>query len=181
MDWPHSPIHRFGDAGVYFITGATLHKQHFYQAPAALDLLQDLLFTLAKRFGCELQAWALFSNHYHLVLSSEAGEAVHTLLSRFHSDAAVAINRFDDVRGRKVWFQFRDTQLTYERSWLARLKYTHQNAVHHELVTEAAKYRWCSAAWFAETARPSFVQTLRNVEIDRVNIYDDFAAALLPR
>src|SRR5688572_23478147 len=122
MDWPHAPIHRFGDAGgIYFITGATLYKQHFYKAPIALDLLQGLLFALTKRYFCELQAWALFSNHYHLVLSSNTGEAVHEMLARFHSDAAVTINRHDGVNGRRVWFQFRDTELTYERSWLARL------------------------------------------------------------
>jgi putative transposase len=176
MDWPHAPLHRFNDAGIYFITGATLYKQHFYRAAAALDLLQAVLFTTAKRFACELQAWVLLSNHYHLVVSSEAGEAVRELLARFHSDSSVALNRLDGVSGRRVWFQFRDTQLTYEKSWLARLKYTQENAVHHRLVLDAEEYRWCSAGWFEENARPSFVKTLRAVQINRVNVYDDFVA-----
>jgi putative transposase len=175
MDWPHAPLHRFREAGgLYFITGATLYKRHFYKTPAALDLLQELLFTLAKRFFCDLQAWALFPNHYHLVLSADAGEVVRALVARFHSDAAVAINRHEGVSGRRVWFQFRDTELTYERSWLARLKYTHENAVHHRVVSNATNYRWCSAGWFEETARPAFVATLRSIKVDRVNVYDDF-------
>lgn len=179
MDWPHAPLHRFNDAGgVYFITGATLYKQHFYKTPAALDLLQELLFSLAKRYSCELQAWALFSNHYHLVLLSDAGGAAREMVARFHTDAAIALNRHDGVSGRRVWFQFRDTELTYEQSWLARLKYTHENAVHHRLVGDAVRYPWCSAAWFTENARPSFVATLRGVKIDRVKVYDDFAARL---
>jgi putative transposase len=73
-----------------------------------------------------------------------------------------------------VWFQFWDVQLTYERSWLARLRYTHQNAVHHGIVNEAAQYRWCSAAWFERTAKASLVGTIRRLKIDRVNVYDDF-------
>jgi putative transposase len=174
MDSPHTPLHRFNGAGMYFITGATLYKQHFYKSPATLDLLQALLFSLAERHHCALQAWALFSNHYHLVVESDVGEAVHEMLERLHSAAAVALNRHDGVSGRKVWYQFRDTQLTYERSWLARLKYTHENAVKHGLVRDAARYRWCSAGWFVENARPSLVATLRNVKIDRVNVYDDF-------
>lgn len=178
MDWPHAPLHRFDDSGVYFITGATLYKQHFYKAPTALDVLQDLLFSHARRFDCELQAWALLSNHYHLVLSCESGPQVHDMLARLHSDAAVAVNRLDGVSGRRVWFQFRDTQLTFEKSWLARLKYTHENAVHHRLVSDAKDYRWCSAGWFDENARPSLVKTVRGLKIDRVNVYDDFAAKL---
>jgi len=174
MDWPHAPLHRFNDAGIYFITGATLHKQHFYRSPAALDLLQELLFSLARRYFCELQAWTLFSNHYHLVLVSDLGEAVHAMLARFHSDAAKALNRLDGVNGRRIWYQFRDTQLTFEKSWLARLKYTHENAVKHRIVADARNYRWCSAGWFEENARPSLVATLRGVKIDRVNVYDDF-------
>jgi hypothetical protein len=39
-----------------------------------------------------------------------------------------------------VWFQSWDTQLTNEGSWLARLKYTHENAVHHGLVPQATHY-----------------------------------------
>jgi putative transposase len=73
-----------------------------------------------------------------------------------------------------VWHQFRDTQLTYERSWLARLKYTHENAVHHRLVADAMNYRWCSASWFAANARPAFVETVRRMNVDRVRIDDEY-------
>ncbi len=179
MDWPHAPLHRFNDAGIYFITGATLYKQHFYRSAAALDLLHELLFALAKRFSCELQAWTLFSNHYHLVVLSDAGERLHEMLSRLHSDGAKALNAHEGVRGRRIWYQFWDTQLTFEKSWLARLVYTHQNPVKHGLVADAKQYKWCSAAWFEENARPSLVKTLRNVNVDRVNVYDDFMPAVL--
>ena len=174
MDWPHAPLHRLGHAGTYFVTGATLHKEHFYRTPASLDTLQQLLFALGEQFSCELQAWTLFSNHYHLVVRTESGEAVHAMLARFHSDAAKALNAAEGVSGRRVWYQFWDTQLTFERSWLARLKYTHENAVKHGVVRDAKDYPWCSAGWFEQTAPPSFVKTLRTLKIDRVNVLDDF-------
>jgi putative transposase len=178
VDWPHAPVHRFAQAGIYFVTGATLYKQHFYRSSAALDALQELLFSKAREFGCWLQAWAFFSNHNHLVLQCEAEGQVHPMLSQFHSGAAVEINRRDGPR-RQVWYQFRDTQLTFEKSWLARLRYTHENAVHHDLVVEAKRYRWCSASWFEREAKPSFVKTVKQFKIDRVNVYDDFGD--LPR
>lgn len=173
-DWPHAPIHRFGDAGVYFVTGATLYKQHFFKSPRSLDALQELLFEKAREHGVDLQAWALFPNHYHLVASAEKGTRLKGMLTRMYVDSAIAINRRDDAKGRQVWYQCRDSQLTYQRSWLARLKYTHENAVHHGLVANAMNYRWCSASWFASTASPAFAETVRRMKIDKLKIYDDF-------
>jgi putative transposase len=173
-DWPHAPLHRFGQAGIYFVTAGTYQKQHFYRDASALDVLQQTLFEKAKQHHCSLQAWSLFSNHYHLVVSADAGDSVRTLIARLHVDAAIEINRRDGAKGRRVWFQARDTLLTFERSWLARLRYTHENAVHHGLVTNAKNYRWCSANWFASTSRRSFVDTVARIRIDRVRVPDDF-------
>ena len=173
VDWPHAPLHRFGESGIYFVTASTYLKKHLFRG-SALDSLQESLFAQATKHACRLQAWALFPNHYHLVVACDAGEHVKAMLSGFHVDSAININRADDAKGRQVWFQFRDTQLTFERSWLARLKYTHDNAVHHGVVRNAENYRWCSASWFASSARASFVETVRRMKTDRVKVYDDF-------
>ena len=180
-DWPHAPIHRFGDAGVYFITAGTRQKQHLFRDPAALDALRATLFHQARESGCALQAWALFSNHYHLVISCDSGENVRLMLNRFHIKSAIELNRREDAKGRKVWFQYRDTLITTEGSWLARLKYTHENAVHHGIATKATRYRWCSAAWFESHAPRAFATTVDRIKIDRVSIYDEYSAALPPQ
>jgi len=174
MDWPHAPIHRFNETGVYFITAGTLHKQHLFRGPEARNLLRDSLFAQATMHACWLQAWALFSNHYHLIIACEDGDKIARMLRRLHIESAIELNRRDSAKGRKVWFQYWDTQLTNERSWLARLRYTNENAVHHGLVANAENYPWCSASWFARTARPSFVATVRNFKIDRVKVFDEF-------
>jgi len=64
--------------------------------------------------------------------------------------------------------------LTFERSWLARLNYVHQNPVKHGVVPVANQYPWCSAAWFERTASPAQVKTIYSFKTDRVNVYDDF-------
>lgn len=173
-DWPHAPLHRFGvGEAVFFVTAATYLKQHFYRDRVRLDGLQSRLFELCRKHDCHLQAWAIFSNHYHLVVSAD-GEELRSRLTRLHTEEAIACNRVDDAKGRQVWYQFRDTELTYERSWLARLRYTHQNAVHHKVVTDATQYRWCSASWFETNARPAFVNVVNSFKIDRLNVPDDF-------
>jgi len=174
MDWPHAPIHRFGEAGAYFITAGTLHKEHFFRRAEALDSLRDSLFTHAATHDCWLQASALFSNHYHLVLTCDDGEKIARMLRRLHIESAIELNRRDGAKGRRVWFQYWDTQLTNQRSWLARLRYTHENAVHHGLVSHSESYPWCSAAWFARTAQRSFVAAVNSFKIDRVKVFDEF-------
>ena len=173
-DWPHAPLHRFTESGIYFITAGTLHKHHLFTDATKLNTLQQLLFANAKEHDCSLQAWSLFVNHYHLVVSCSDGSRLHQMLSRLHTESAIELNRLDQAKGRRVWYQFRDTQLTYERSWLARLRYTHENAVHHKLVSRAANYPWCSASWFERKAPPVFVETVRRIKIDRVNVYDEY-------
>jgi putative transposase len=135
--------------------------------------LQSRLFDLARAHECSLQAWSIFSNHYHLVVSAE-GQKVRSMLTRLHTKEAIESNEIDGTPGRQVWYQFRDTELTYERSWLARLRYTHENAVHHRIVPDATLYRWCSASWFERTARAAFVSVVNSFPIDRINVADEF-------
>lgn len=171
--WPHAPSHHFAYGNTFFITAGTYLKQHFYRDLGALDQLQTILFAKAQEHECWLQAWCLLSNHYHLVIRAE-GENVRRMIARFHSDSTIALNASDDSKGRKVWYQFWDKTLTFEASWLARLRYTHENAVHHGVVGDARRYRWCSASWFERTAESSFVKTVNRMKIDSVKVYDEF-------
>jgi putative transposase len=174
-DWPHAPIHRISCDGIYMITGATLHKQRLFSTAEKLNLFEHELLTLAKQHKWQLEAWAVFVNHYHVVARGH-GEA--TSLKRFlkhlHSNSARQIKQVDDSAGRKVWYNFWDTKLTYERSYLARLNYVHQNAVKHGLVNVANQYPWCSAAWFERTASPATIKTIYGFKTDKLNIDDDY-------
>ena len=84
------------------------------------------------------------------------------------------VNRLDSQAGRKVWHNFWETRITYEKSYLARLNYVHQNAVKHGLVRLANQWRWCSAAWFERTAAPAMIETIYGFKTDAVNVFDEF-------
>jgi putative transposase len=173
VDWPHAPVHRFTKNGVFFITAGTYLKRHYYRDRASLDGFCDMLFGLIADYSLSLQAWTVFSNHYHLVADG-AGDALRQMVSELHSRQAKACNSRDNAPGRQVWYQCRDTELTFERSWLARLRYTHENAVKHGLVRVATEYPWCSAGWFERTATRAFADSVRRFKIDRVTVTDDF-------
>ena len=95
-------------------------------------------------------------------------------LHDFHYDSATQLNERDQQPGRRVWYNYRDTRLTYQHSYLARLSNVHRNAVKHGLVPVANQYRWCSAAWFERVASPAQVKTIYRFKTDRLNIKDDY-------
>lgn len=174
IHWPHAPLHSLSEQGTYFVTGATLHKKHLFRGEARLDLLQGQLLELAGNHQWHIEAWAVFSNHYHFVAHSTAeATPLNVWLSELHTATATEINELDHVQERRVWYNFRETRLTFENSYLARLNYVHQNAVRHGLVPVANQYRWCSAAWFERTATPAQVSTIYSFKVDRVNVGDD--------
>ncbi len=174
-DWPHAPRHRISEHGTYIVTAGTYGKQHFFRGDARLDLLEKKLLSLAKQFGWDLEAWAVFSNHYHFIGSSRPeSEKLNVFLKHLHAETANEINTLDDRPGRQVWFNYWDTKLTYEKSYLARLNYVHQNPVRHGLVPVANQYRWCSAAWFERTALRAQVRTIYGFKTDRIEVVDDY-------
>jgi len=178
VPWPHAPTHRLGEGGVFMVTGATYGKALYFHTTQRLDVLQRGLLKLAAEFGWRLEAWAVFANHYHFIAHSPetvpGAATLRPMLSRLHEKTAKWLNRLDTAPGRKIWHNFWETRLTYERSYLTRLAYVHGNAVHHGLVPVANQYRWCSAAWFERTATPAQVKTLYALKTDRLSIRDDF-------
>ena len=174
-NWPHAPPHQFTPAGTYIITAATLHRQRFFDTNDKLNMFCNTTLEFVKNYSLTLQAWAFFPNHYHLVAEFGNTTASHRrFISHLHRELAVRLNAADETPGRRVMYQFWDTQLTYEKSWLARLNYVHQNAVHHGMVRLAANYRWCSARWFETNAQNAFVKTVYSFKTDRVSVRDDF-------
>jgi putative transposase len=177
-DWPHAPPHRLLDRGAYFVTASTLHKALIFRDPDRLSLLQHHLLTTLGEYGWRVQAWAVFGNHYHVVaLAPVDPGTLSTALSKVHTLTATEVNHLDATAGRQVWFQFRDTALTFQRSYFARLRYVHENAVHHGLVQRACDYPWCSAGWLEQHADPAFRKMLSTFRIDRLSVPDDYEVA----
>ncbi len=176
--WPHAPLHRLSEAGTYIVTAGTYGKEKFYTDGERLAGLHNGLLKYAAQYGWQLEAWAVFPNHYHFVGHSPEDAPDATNLSAFlkhlHGRASAWLNKLDDTPGRTVWHNYWETRLTFEKSYLARLNYVHQNPVRHGLVPVANQYRWCSAAWFERTASPAMVKTVYGFKIDHVQVVDDF-------
>jgi putative transposase len=176
-DWPHAPPHRLGQCGVYFVTARTFESRPLLQDDSMKDWFQETLFTVADEFGWTLEAWAILSNHYHLVGHSPKGpdgaESLRAMIRKLHSLTTRELNRRDHQPGRtRLWQNFRETCLTHQRSYLARLHYVHQNAVHHRLVAVGSDWKWCSAALFKKAVTPAWLRTITSFRYDEIAAKD---------
>ena len=137
------------------------------------DWFQECLWALVDEFGWELEAWAILANHYHIVAHSPSdgrtASSLRKLIQKLHSLATRELNRREGATGRhRLWQNYRETHLTYQRSYLARLNYVHQNAVHHGLVKRASDWKWCSARSFAEGVTPAWAETISRFRYDQI-------------
>ncbi len=157
------------------VTGGTYLKEPIYRGAQRLEFLCDLLLEISAKYQWQLQAWAVFPNHYHFVaLSPSDAATLRESTKHLHSVATIEANKWEGKAGRKVWFQYRETQLTFPESYFARLSYVHRNAVHHGIVREPSLYPWCSAGWFQRHATTSFYRRIMAMKIDQVKVQDDF-------
>ncbi|HEY4415223.1 MAG TPA: hypothetical protein VGO57_05980 [Verrucomicrobiae bacterium] len=175
MNWPHAPKHWLFEPGIYMVTAGTYQKWPHLNSPARRDFFLESLFKYAGEFAWSLKAWAVLENHYHFIANSSANPGTLTkFIGKLHMKTAQEMNRLDATPGRKVWHQFWDSHITFEKSYLARLHYVHGNPAKHGAVDLAENYKWCSASWFARNASPALVQTVKSFKTDAVSVPDDF-------
>jgi putative transposase len=174
--WPHAPLHKLTESGVYFVTAATHGRKHHFSGAVRLGVLCRGLLTVCRDASWRLEAWAIFSNHYHFVAQAppSGAESLRDIIRRLHARTANWVNQVDQSEGRQVWHNFWETQLTFEKSYLARLQYVHENPVKHGLVADARQYPHCSARWLEEVATPAQVRTVRSFRTNTVQVYDDY-------
>jgi putative transposase len=176
-DWPHAPPHRLAEGGVYFVTARARDQFHRLADSSMKDWFETTLFDLVEEYGWRLEAWCVLSNHYHVVAHSPEGvksaESLRTMVQKLHSLTTKELNRRENRPGRtRLWQNYRETHVTYQRSYLARLNYVHQNAVHHGLVRDASHWKWCSAKKFKESVSPAWLKTIASFNYDEIAAED---------
>ena len=172
-DWPHAPPHRLAASGVYFVTARTRDQAHLLADDTMKDWFETKLLELTREFGWRLEAWCILSNHYHFVAHSpddaKSAESLSAMIQKLHSLTTKELNRRENQPGRtRLWQNYRETRLTFQPSYLARLNYVHQNAVHHGLVRVGSHWKWCSAKKFKESVTPAWLKTILSFKYDQI-------------
>lgn len=142
----HAPPHLFVPGASYFVTARTVNREPVMQEASRRGEMLDALRFAAEQRHWSLVAWVVLNNHYHCILQApdDSARSLSSLIEAAHKYTSRRWNALDRTVGRKVWYQYRDTCLTHEASFLARLNYIHFNPVKHKLVPRPELYEFSS-------------------------------------
>ena len=129
------PLHeppRFRFArGWFLITAATYeHKQYFHTEADRAWLLGELRKEL-QNAKILVGGWVVLPNHYHLLVQCQPLSVISLPLRRAHARTAHALNRRDELTGRKIWHFFSDRQIRNDSHYYTTLNYIHYNPTKH--------------------------------------------------
>lgn len=104
----------------------------------------ELLATLANETRCSIHAYALMTNHVHLLLTPEEGDAARSLMMRLGQRYVRAFNRAHG-RTETLWEgRFRSSAARDEGYVLTCYRYIELNPVRGGLVADPADFPWSS-------------------------------------
>ena len=147
---PHQPPHPVRDQTLYLLTAACYEHVHHLHSPERRQAVLDLLFEQFIEHGMEMFAWAVLTNHYHVVVHVTAFDVLGDIFRRVHGRMSHAWNQEDGVRGRKVWYRYADRAMRSEGHYYTTLNYVHYNPVKHGLVDSPYDWPWSSVHWYLE-------------------------------
>lgn len=147
---PHQPPHPIREARYYLLTAACYEHRHHIHTPERRQSLLDLLFEQFTQHGIELCAWAVLTNHYHLLAHVTEFEILGDIFQRVHGRTSREWNQEDNVRGRQVWYRYSDRAIRSDGHYYTTLNYIHYNPVKHGLTASPYDWAWSSVPWHVE-------------------------------
>ncbi|OGT02397.1 MAG: transposase [Gallionellales bacterium RBG_16_57_15] len=130
------------------------HPQHVVQRghnrEACFFADEDYLFYLhwlrggAKKYACDIHAYALMTNHVHLLLTAQRPDAISRLMQSLGRRYAQYVNRVYRRSG-SVWEgRYKASLIQAEEYLLTCYRYIELNPVRADMVRDPGEYRWSS-------------------------------------
>ena len=117
----------------------------------------DELETLAARFGCAVHAYALMTNHVHLLLTPAKADSAGLLMKHLGQRYVQYVNRSYRRSGTLWEGRFRSCLTQTEDYVLACYRYIELNPVRAGMVRQPRDYRWTSYPANADGRRDSLI------------------------
>ncbi|MCH7732871.1 MAG: transposase [Candidatus Marinimicrobia bacterium] len=195
--YQHNPPHLFIPNAKYFITASTYKGKPYLRSSSAKERLYLSLQKEFTRHHWEIEDWVILDNHYHLMVNApENPKTLPDIFKEVHRFTALwikknvfleSINRVDgastrltqskrdvESKAKKIFYNYRDTCITFEKSYFTRLNYIWYNPVKHGYVDSPEKWKFGSYYYrFIEEAE-EMKQLMKKYPFDKVKIKDDF-------
>jgi putative transposase len=117
----------------------------------------DILAEQAGKFGCQVHAYVLMTNHVHLLLTPKEPDSGSLLMKHLGQRYVQYFNRTHQRSGTLWEGRFRSSLVESERYALACYRYIELNPVRANMVRHPREYPWSSYRVNAEGRRSSFI------------------------
>jgi len=87
----------------YFVTLKTTGGLLFFDTDVKKQLVKNRILEASKKQHIRIAAYAVLSNHYHLLLRGESWDAVPKFLQLVNGGSAYLLNKMEGLEGRGVW------------------------------------------------------------------------------
>lgn len=159
---------------LYFTTSTVIDWVDIFTRVSYRHIVVDSLAHCQKAKGLKIYAWVLMSNHLHMVVSTEAKQAIGDILrdfKKFTNKKILKTLKEDEHESRRMWmldrFHFagaNDKRITNYRFWQEgnhvediytseflwqKISYIHQNPVKAEIVARPEDYLYSSGRDYA--------------------------------
>lgn len=140
-------------------------KRTVFPESVYFELFLGLLADAAKEHRLQIHAYCLMSNHFHLLVESDAGElseAMRDLTGRFTR----IVNGWNGEDGPIFRGRFKSVPVRSERQFLLVSRYIHLNPAEAGLVQTPVEWPWSSAAaYLRNSSIPQFLSTDRILQL----------------
>lgn len=120
------------------------NRQPIFTSPGDYTLLLGLLTENAKKFGVQVHAYVLMTNHFHLLATPATAEGLPQMMQAVGRSY---VRYFNDAQGRSgtLWEgRYKSTLVQTDRYLLACMAYIDLNPVRAGLVSDPRDYAWSS-------------------------------------
>lgn len=136
----HPPHLYIGDK-IYFVSIRTIEGKKLFDIPKKKQILMNCINAGIRKYNLKLYAFVVLDNHYHLLFLLTQKLLLPQLLNYINGRSSFEINKIDNSKGRKVWYQYWDRCVRSEKDFWLRFNYIHNNLVKHGYVKTMEKVK----------------------------------------
>src|SRR3989304_8506305 len=102
------PKHIKQDNTFYFFSVRTIEGQWYLRPDRYKQLLLSIVKEKTQKFDFDLIGYVILNNHYHLMNKIGNADEIAKFMAEINGASSHAINQADNVRGRKIWWNYYD-------------------------------------------------------------------------
>jgi putative transposase len=173
----HNPPHLFRNSAKYFITASTYRKEKYLRKNQTKYIVLNSIKFGFNRYDWLLEDWVILDNHYHLMVQAkENANKLPKIINDIHKFTTLKLKKeFSELRKKqRIWYNYWDTCITYEKSYFARLNYIWFNPVKHGYTNDPANWKFGSYFERYNTEKDFFNLIVNKYKSDKVRVRDDF-------